>query len=166
MFFSGPLGPNSTKTKRRKIPMTSARNQPLTTDDIARLAPSALAREASDGMSQRYTYIPTIDVIDGMREAGFLPFRATQSGTRDTSRSEHTKHMIRFRHADSLPSVAVGDSLVEVVLVNSHDGTSSYKLMAGIVRLVCWNGMVVGEIKARPVDIVFTDRLLAVFYKP
>ena len=49
--------------------------------------------------------------------------------------------MIMFRHADSLPSVAVGDSLVEVVLVNSHDGTSSYKLMAGIFRLVCWNGM-------------------------
>ena len=92
--------------------MTSTCNQPLTTDDIARLAPSALAREASDGMSQRYTYIPTIDVIDGMREAGFVPFRATQSGTRDASRSDHTKHMIRFRHADSLPSVAVGDSLV------------------------------------------------------
>ena len=53
--------------------------------------------------------------------------------------------MIRFRHANSLPSVAVGDSLVEVVLVNSHDGTSSYKLMAGIFRLVCWNGMVVSE---------------------
>jgi hypothetical protein len=61
--------------------MTISRNQPLTTDDIARLAPSALAREASDGMSQRYTYIPTIEVINGMREAGFLPFRATQSGT-------------------------------------------------------------------------------------
>ena len=93
--------------------MTISRNHPLTTDDIARLAPSALAQEASDGMSQRYTYIPTIDVLNGMREAGFLPFRVTQSGTRDPSRSEHTKHMIRFRHADSLTSVAVGDSLVE-----------------------------------------------------
>lgn len=122
--------------------MTSPANQPLITDDLARLAPSALAREASDGMSQRYTYIPTREVIDGMRDAGFLPFRTTQSGTRDTSRSEHTKH---FRHADSLPSVAVGDSPVEVVLVNSHDDTSSYKLMAGIFRLVCWNGMVVSE---------------------
>jgi len=78
--------------------MTISRNQPLTTDDIARLAPSALAREASDGMSQRYSYIPTIEIIDGMSQAGFLPFRATQSGTRDTSRSEHTKHK------DSLPA--------------------------------------------------------------
>ena len=48
--------------------MTISRNQPLTTDDMARLAPSALAREASDGMSQRYTYIPTIEVINGMRQ--------------------------------------------------------------------------------------------------
>ena len=42
--------------------MTISRNQPLTTDDMARLAPSALAREASDGMSQCYTYIPTLEV--------------------------------------------------------------------------------------------------------
>jgi hypothetical protein len=46
--------------------MTISRNQPRTTDDMARLNPSALAREASDGMSQRY--IPTIEVINGMRQ--------------------------------------------------------------------------------------------------
>jgi excisionase family DNA binding protein len=40
--------------------MTISRNQPLT--------PSALAREASDGMSQRDTNIPTIEVINGMRQ--------------------------------------------------------------------------------------------------
>src|SRR5260370_28546945 len=40
--------------------MTISRNQPLT--------PSALARKASDGMSQRYTNIPTIEVINGMRQ--------------------------------------------------------------------------------------------------
>ena len=40
--------------------MTTSRNQPLT--------PSALAREASDGMSQRCTSIPTIEVVNGMRQ--------------------------------------------------------------------------------------------------
>ena len=48
--------------------MTISRNQPLTTDDMARLAPSALAREASDGISQRDIYIPTIEVINGIRQ--------------------------------------------------------------------------------------------------
>jgi hypothetical protein len=51
------------------------RNQPLTTDDMARLVPPALAREASDGMSQRYTYIPTIEIINGMREELRSPCR-------------------------------------------------------------------------------------------
>lgn len=39
----------------------------------------------------------------------------------------------------------MGDSLPEIVLVNAHDGTSAYKLMAGIFRLVCSNGMIVAE---------------------
>jgi hypothetical protein len=55
--------------------MTISRNQPLTTDDIARLVPPALAREASDGMSQRCTYIPTIEIINGMREELRSPCR-------------------------------------------------------------------------------------------
>jgi excisionase family DNA binding protein len=48
--------------------MTISRNQPLTTDDMARLAPSALAREASDGISQRDICIPTLEVINGIRQ--------------------------------------------------------------------------------------------------
>ena len=40
--------------------MTISRNQPLT--------PSALAREASDGMSQRSTSSPTIEVVNSMRQ--------------------------------------------------------------------------------------------------
>jgi len=32
-----------------------------------------------------------------------------------------------------------------VILVNSHDGTSAYKIMAGLFRLVCLNGMVVSD---------------------
>jgi hypothetical protein len=50
--------------------------QPLTISDIARIAPSALAREAYSDRSQRYTYIPTLDVIAGMSKAGLLPFAA------------------------------------------------------------------------------------------
>jgi hypothetical protein len=55
--------------------MTISRNQPRTADDMARLVPPALAREASDGMSQRYTYIPTIEIINGMREELRSPCR-------------------------------------------------------------------------------------------
>jgi len=53
-----------------------------------------------------------------------------------------TKHMVRFRHADA-DAKQVGDCVPEVVLVNAHDRTSTYQLMAGLFRLVCLNGLVV-----------------------
>jgi hypothetical protein len=117
---------------------------PLTIDQIARYAPSPMAIAAHESRSNRYTYIPTVDVVRGMEKAGFLPFAASQSRTRDDSRREFTKHMIRFRRADQSP-VSVGDVLPEIVLINSHDGTSAYRLMAGLFRLVCSNGMVIAD---------------------
>jgi hypothetical protein len=122
---------------------TSANQSPLTLEQIAHYAPSALAVMPHESRSARYTYIPTVDIIKGMHDAGFLPFKATQSTTRDESRREFTKHMIRFRQ--SAQALKVGDIFQEIVLVNSHDGTSAYKLFAGIFRLVCGNGMTVSE---------------------
>src|ERR1700687_3303207 len=98
---------------------------PLPIDQIAQYAPSALATRPHESRSDRYTYIPTINVIEGMIKAGFQPFSASQSRSRIEGKSEFTKHMIRFRHADLMQAV-VGDVLPEVILVNSHDGTSAY----------------------------------------
>lgn len=118
--------------------------QPLTLDQIRQAAPSAFAAEPYHGMSQRYTYLPTVDVIRGMMQAGFQPFAAMQSRTSIDDKREHTKHLIRFRAANVTVS-NVGDVFPEIVLVNSHDGTSAYKLMAGMFRLVCGNGLIVAD---------------------
>lgn len=126
------------------------RNQkPLTLEQIAQRAPSALATRPYDAMSAKYGFVPTLGVIQAMIAAGFQPFSATQSRTRIVGKGDFTKHLIRFRHQDVGP-LAVGDVVPEVVLINSHDGTSAYKLIAGLYRLVCSNGMLVsdGEIDA------------------
>jgi Domain of unknown function (DUF932) len=34
----------------------------------------------------------------------------------------------------------------EVILINSHDGASSYQMFAGMMRFVCCNGLVVGDV--------------------
>ena len=120
------------------------RNQsPLTIDQIAQ-APSALATRPYDSMSAKYAYVPTLGVIQAMIAAGFQPFSAVQSRTRIAGKGDFTKHLLRFRHADVGPLV-VGDVIPEVVLINSHDGTSAYKLIAGLYRLVCSNGMLVSD---------------------
>lgn len=126
--------------------MFNRNSEPLTIDQIRHRAPSALALAPASDRSARYTYIPTIDVIQGMEKAGFLPFLATQSRSRIEGHQEFTKHMIRFRHASTIGAIAiVGNCIPEVVLINSHDGTSAYKLFLGIFRFVCSNGMMVSD---------------------
>jgi len=41
--------------------------------------------------------------------------------------------MVRLRHATSIEA-AVGEEVPEIVLINSHDGSSSYQLLAGFFR--------------------------------
>lgn len=116
----------------------------LTNDDMLRSAPSIFAEGARDDRSHRYAFIPTINVVDGLRNEGWVPTKAMQSMSRIEGNRPYAKHMIRFRRHDARP--VVGDNIPELVLVNSHDGASGFNLMAGVFRLVCSNGMVVGNV--------------------
>lgn len=116
----------------------------LTNDEIQALAPSAFAGQPYQKQSDRYAFVPTSAVIDGMRNAGFFPVLASQSISRIAEKRNFTKHMIRFRSSDSNVSL-VGDSVLETVLINSHDGTSRYVLSMGVFRLVCLNGLMVAD---------------------
>lgn len=115
---------------------------PLSNEQMVRYAPSIFAEAAHESRSERYTQIPTSQVVAGLQSAGFLPFAVAQSGSRDESKRGHTRHMIRMRREGQL---VVGDSHPEIVLINSHDGTSAYHMLFGWFRLVCANGMVVSD---------------------
>lgn len=119
---------------------------PLSDDRLRRVAPSAFATGKHESRSERYTYIPTSAVIDGLRANGFEPTFAKQGRSRIKGKAEFTKHLLRFRYrGGERTGRKVGDVFPEVVLLNSHDGTSAYQLMAGIFRFVCLNGMVVAD---------------------
>ena len=38
-----------------------------------------------------------------------------------------------------------GQHVPEIILLNSHDGTSSYQMLPGYFRFVCQNGCVCGQ---------------------
>ena len=119
---------------------------PLDNYQIARYAPSVMASEAHQSRGEKYAFIPTIDVVEGMRKEGFLPYEVRQTKVRDLGKREHTKHMVRFRQANQI-GAAVGEEVPEIILLNSHDGTSSYQLMAGFFRMVCSNGLIAGTMQ-------------------
>lgn len=113
----------------------------LDNEALYRHVPSVFAREAHDSRSDRYVYVPTIEIVEGLRKEGWFPFFAVQSVPRDGSRHGHAKHMLRLRRDDGIgkPEAA------EVIIVNSHDGTSAYQMFAGMLRFVCTNSMIAGE---------------------
>ena len=118
---------------------------PLAEDQMRRAAPSIFAEGKHGSRSERYTYIPTIDVLRGLRKEGFEPFMVAQGKSRIEGKSEFTKHMIRMRHVRD-DGLQARPEAQEIILINSHDGASSYQMLAGVFRFVCCNGLVVGDI--------------------
>lgn len=114
----------------------------MTEDEMRRAAPSIFAIEAHESRSERFQPIPTIEVLRGLMREGFMPVGARQARTRDESRKDFTKHMIRLRRLDDGKDYTVGDTAFEIILKNANDGTAAYDLMAGLFRIVCKNSLV------------------------
>ncbi len=115
-------------------------DSPIDDDQLKIVAPSIFAEDKHASRSERYAYIPTADVLTALRKEGFSPFYVCQTKTRDEGKREHAKHLLRLRHAEQIN----GSEANEIILLNSHDGTSSYQMLAGAFRFVCNNGMVCG----------------------
>ncbi len=114
----------------------------LNLDQLQKKCPSIFAQKGRDDTSCKYGFIPTLSVIQGLEKEGFYPVKAAQQG-----KADYAKHMIRFRHHsyDHNNQLFLNDAIFpEIILVNSHDRSSSYQLRAGIYRLVCSNGLVAG----------------------
>ncbi|MGU1973207.1 DUF932 domain-containing protein [Pseudomonas aeruginosa] len=114
---------------------------PLSDDQIRAVAPSIFAEAPHESRSERYSYIPTATVLQELRGEGFEPFMVCQTRVRRDDRRDFTKHMIRLRHASQIDARGEAN---EIILLNSHDGTSSYQMLAGMFRFVCQNGLVCG----------------------
>ncbi|HHH1419497.1 TPA: DUF932 domain-containing protein [Yersinia enterocolitica] len=117
------------------------RDRPLTREELFRVVPSVFSEDKHESRSERYTYIPTISLLESLQREGFEPFFACQTRVRDLGRREHTKHMLRLRREGQI----TGKQVPEIILLNSHDGTSSYQMLPGLFRSVCQNGLICGE---------------------
>jgi len=123
--------------------MTHSSNEILTNEQILAGAPSVFATAPHHEVSDRYGFMPTIDVVDALRYEGWMPVDATQKNVRDKSKRELTTHLLRFRRIDD--DILVGDSVVELLLKNSHDRSSAFVLHAGVFRMACANGIVIAD---------------------
>ena len=123
---------NTLTTRFARSTRVMTGREALTEEVMRAAAPSIFAIDKHGSRSARYTYIPTIEVLRGLRREGFEAFYVAQSRSRIEGKTEFTKHMVRLRHADQQHA---RDEAPEVILINSHDGTSSYQMLAGLFRL-------------------------------
>jgi hypothetical protein len=128
------------------VSFASARNvfadRTLSLDEVRTRAPAVFAPAAHEELSTKYTFLPTEQVLSGLMSAGFVPVDARQVHTRRTS-PLHAQHAVRLRRR--FETISLRDSAPEILLLNSHDGSSTYRLLMALYRAVCENGLVVSR---------------------
>lgn len=115
-------------------------------DELRRQFPAVFSEAPSSSLTDKYQFYPSYRMIDDMAERGLKLVQIGQqiSTKRDPS---HQMHVMRFQPdgGGSAPALKVGDSNLELVVLNSHNGRNRLQAYAGIFRLVCLNGMVVSD---------------------
>ena len=114
---------------------------PLTNDQVVCLAPAAGSFEPIDGVSTRYSFVPTLTAVDLLRDSGWFPIHAEQSAVRKIERDGYQRHLIRF----AKNGLSFDGERVDLVLYNSHDRGCAFKLIASVWRQICENGLMVAS---------------------
>jgi len=122
-------------------------HQALNDDEIKLLCPVAFKDKMTKseinklGLSEHYSFVPTMNVVNDLRELGYEVTDAVQVKARKKSTNGYQKHMITFEHPKY--KVEGTEEYPQILLTNSHDGGNAFTLSAGIFRLVCSNGIVI-----------------------
>jgi len=125
-------------------------NKSLSPKELKSLAPAIFTTSPKSRLSDKYQQVRTIDAIEALQGEGWLPVSADQKRARNNKDVPYARHIVRFRHEDvegifKGGAKAVGQAFPEIVLSNSHNGSSCYRLLAGIHVVACSNGLIVAE---------------------
>jgi hypothetical protein len=133
----------------------------LSKEEIKSKAPSIFTSTAAQGVSDKYTHIPTSNVIDDMDLLGWKVVDAKEVKARKGIGFQ--KHLLVFRNEDVVINGADGDTVFpQILLTNSHDGKNSFTFTAGLFRMICENGLVVSteqfeDVKMRHMGYTFEE---------
>lgn len=123
----------------------SRQRAPLTLDTLQARHPAVFATQEAGHLSDKYLFIPTATIVSRLMDSGWVCVSAAEARVTKAERDGFQRHMLRFHRVDAAPVRDVGDLVPELILTNSHDGTSAFRLHMGLFRLVCSNGMVVAD---------------------
>jgi hypothetical protein len=96
-----------------------------------------------------YEGIHTASIIESLAVSGWELASSSQRRAYKT-KVEDAYHVARLKHKTYK---TIDGDRIELVISNSHDKSSSFKVNIGVFRLVCSNGLVLGENLLQPMII-------------
>jgi len=79
-------------------------------------------------------------VLEALDKEGFQIHGIQTAKVRTPHRKGFEKHLVRLRR----PTLDYAEEAPEIAVINSHDGSSSYQILAGLIRFICENGLFAG----------------------
>lgn len=123
--------------------------------------PSAALATATPYASGKYAFISTLQVVETLAQQGWQPESASQLRVRDPQRDGYQKHMIRFRRESDKSLLKKDELYPEIVYIGGHDLRERAELHAGLLRLVCLNGLMVADSLFESIKVVHTANAVA-----
>ena len=75
---------------------------PLTNSELYALTPSVLSDTPIHTVSSQYNFVPTHQLLDTFRKAGYFPILAGEAKSRDSKNQPYVKHIIQFRSIENI----------------------------------------------------------------
>src|SRR5258706_2847351 len=116
--------------------------QAKTLQFLRETAPAALATEPRKGLSNRYTFFSTRELLGALETENWRVVETKQSKSRSGPLA--AKHQLIVADKDVARERGIGE-YPRVILTNQHDGDGACKVSAGYWRMLCSNGMEVSE---------------------
>lgn len=98
-------------------------------------------------LKDSYVFASTSAMVDTMASKGWTAVSSSATRVRNKERDGFQKHIVRFENPlfPSIPGLSSNNaSKPQIVAINSHDGTTATRLMLGLFRMVCTNGLIAG----------------------
>lgn len=96
---------------------------------------------------ESYGFVNTSEVLSAFSQAGWNQVSTTVGRVNNPERQGFQKHLIRLENPLFSKIEGLTDnnqSRPQLVLLNSHDGTTSLQILWGLIRIACMNGIIAG----------------------
>lgn len=135
----------------------------LSREGLNSLAPSIFNYTVKEGLTDKYIHIPTDVIVNDMEALGWLPYEVKTVRSR-AKNAATKKHLIQFFNPNIVINNEKGeaDMYPNLLVINSHDGSTAVRFEMGVFRMVCANGLVIksqdfGGFKMRHMGYSFED---------